>query len=77
MSKHTTTLLVDGLTCKHCVASVEEEVGEVENVTAVDVELNSGAISKVTVTSTAVLDEDAVRDAVTEAGFTLREIVVE
>lgn len=74
MSTYTAELLVDGLTCKHCVASVEEEVSEVEGVTSVDVELNSGAISKVTVISTSPFDEDAIRDAVTEAGFTLTEM---
>lgn len=76
LSTYTAELLVDGLTCKHCVASVEEEVGEVEGVSTVDVELNSGGTSKVTVVSAAPLDEDAVRDAVTEAGFVLKDLTV-
>ena len=63
MATYTAELLVDGLTCKHCVASVEEEVSEVEGVTTVDVDLKSGGTSKV-----------AVRDAIVEAGFVLKEM---
>lgn len=67
-------LLVEGMTCKHCVASVEEEVGELGGVVNVQVDLNSGAVSEVVVTSTVPLDEEAVRDAVTEAGFVLKDM---
>lgn len=74
MATYTAELLVDGLTCKHCVASVEEEVSEVEGVTTVDVDLKSGGTSKVTVVSTEPLNEDAVRDAIVEAGFVLKEM---
>ena len=74
LATYTAELLVDGLTCKHCVASVEEEVSEVEGVTTVDVDLKSGGTSKVTVVSTEPLNEDAVRDAIVEAGFVLKEM---
>ena len=30
----TTTLKIDGMTCGHCVSSVQEEIGELEGVTA-------------------------------------------
>ena len=58
---------VEGMTCGHCVASVREEVAAVAGVSAVDVELASG---RVTVTGQAV-DDDAIRAAVTEAGYEL------
>lgn len=65
---HTQSWTVTGMTCGHCVASVREEVGEVAGVEEVDVDLPTGLL---TVTSAAPLDEDAVRAAVTEAGYAL------
>ena len=59
------TYTVEGMTCSHCVLSVREEVSEVEGVEAVDVDLASG---RLTVTGADVSD-DAVRDAVGEAGY--------
>ncbi|MFL6155172.1 MAG: heavy-metal-associated domain-containing protein [Marmoricola sp.] len=56
------------MTCGHCVASVTEEVSEIDGVTGVDVVLETGAV---TITSTEPLDEAAVRAAVVEAGYTL------
>jgi copper chaperone CopZ len=59
------------MTCSHCVAAVTEEVGRLDGVSAVDVDLNAGGDSQVTVTSVAPLPMQAVRDAVDEAGYTL------
>ena len=59
------------MTCAHCVAAVTEEVSALDGVSAVDVDLNAGGDSRVTVTSTDPLPLDAVRDAVDEAGYTL------
>ena len=70
----TTELYVDGLTCGHCVASVTEEVSEVPGVKNVEVILNSGGTSRVTVVSDVLLDDEALRDAVSEAGYVLKEI---
>lgn len=56
---------VEGMTCSHCVSSVREEVSEVPGVQAVDVDLASG---RLTVTGSG-LDDDAVREAVAEAGY--------
>jgi copper chaperone len=62
------TYTVTGMTCEHCVASVTEEIGEIDGVRAVRVDLATG---KVDVTSDQPLSADAVRDAVTEAGYQL------
>ena len=62
----TRTFTVTGMTCGHCVASVTEEVQEVPGVDAVDVVLETGAL---TVTSSQPLDEGALRAAVEEAGY--------
>jgi copper chaperone len=60
------TYTVTGMTCRHCVASVTEEIGEIAGVTGVDVDLDSGAV---TVTSESEITDDAVRAAVHEAGY--------
>ena len=64
----TNTWTVTGMTCGHCVASVTEEVTEIDGVESVDVDLATGAV---TVTSAEPLEDDAVRAAVEEAGYQL------
>lgn len=70
----TKTLDVAGLTCQHCVASVTEEVQEIPGVKSVDVNLKPGDVSKVTVVSEGELPDEALRDAIAEAGYELKEI---
>jgi len=65
MPATTRTYAVIGMTCAHCVRSVEDEVGAVPGVERVDVDLASGALA---VTGTDVADE-AVHAAVAEAGY--------
>lgn len=62
----TLTVTVSGMTCGHCASSVREEVGQIADVTAVDVELSSG---KVTINSDGAIELDAVEKAVEEAGY--------
>jgi copper chaperone len=62
----TTRYAVKGMTCGHCVSAVSAEVGRIDGVTAVEVDLATGSV---TVTSEAVLDDTAVREAVDEAGY--------
>ena len=62
----TTRYAVKGMTCEHCVSAVSTEVGRIEGVSGVDVDLATGAV---TVTSTNTLDDAAVREAVDEAGY--------
>lgn len=71
MSTTTQEYQVTGLTCGHCVASVKEELGELAGVTSVEVELNNGGVSLVTVESAASLITDEVRAAIDEAGYEL------
>lgn len=65
----TETLLVEGMTCEHCVMSVTEELSEVDGVTGVDVRLVPGGSSEVTVSSAAPVDADVLHAAVAEAGY--------
>jgi copper chaperone len=62
------TWTVSGMTCEHCVASVTEEVAELPGVRRVDVVLESGAL---TVDAEPPLADEAVREAVEEAGYRL------
>ncbi|MCT1478750.1 MULTISPECIES: heavy-metal-associated domain-containing protein [unclassified Microbacterium] len=63
--------LVEGMTCSHCVRSVTEEVSAIDGVSGVEVDLHPGGVSTVTVSSTAPVDAERVREAVEEAGYSL------
>ncbi|HOB58318.1 MAG TPA: heavy metal-associated domain-containing protein [Rhodoglobus sp.] len=63
--------LVTGMTCSHCVSSVTEEVSAIDGVDGVNISLNVGGASRVTVVSAKPVSPDAVRAAVTEAGYAL------
>ena len=57
--------VVSGMTCDHCVLSVDEEVSEVAGVDSVEVDLATGRLR---VTGAGFTDE-AVKDAVADAGY--------
>ena len=59
---------VEGMTCGHCAHAVTEEVGALDGVTAVVVDLVPEGVSTVTVESDSDVSADAVRDALVEAG---------
>jgi copper chaperone CopZ len=71
MTTTTTTLHVTGMTCGHCVKAVTEELGAVDGVDSVAVELVAGGTSAVTVVSTSPVSAEALRAAVDEAGYEL------
>jgi copper chaperone len=62
----TATYTVSGMTCGHCVSAVSSEIGQLDGVTDIQVDLASGAV---TVTSEQPLDDAAVAAAVDEAGY--------
>jgi copper chaperone len=62
----TQTYTVTGMTCGHCVNSVSTEIGKLDGVSDVQVDLASGTV---TVTSQQPLDDAAVHAAVDEAGY--------
>ena len=69
MATVSTTVNVSGMTCGHCVSSVSEELETLAGVEKVDVDLNSGGISTVTITSTDPLSTSEIGEAVAEAGY--------
>jgi copper chaperone CopZ len=58
--------IVTGMVCQHCVSAVTEEVGAIENVTDVQVDLTTG---RVRITSNGPVDAAAVSAAIGEAGY--------
>lgn len=66
---NTELLLVEGMTCDHCVMSVTEELSELDGVSDVAVQLVPGGRSEVTVTSDGPVATEAMQDAVAEAGY--------
>ncbi len=65
----TSTYTVTGMTCGHCVNAVQTEVGKLEGVTDVAVDLSSG---QVTVVAESTPDPAALQEAVEEAGYEVR-----
>lgn len=65
----TKNYLVEGMTCEHCVASVEEEITEVDGTQGVDVDLASGTVA---VTGEGFSDE-AIVAAIEEAGYQVKQ----
>jgi copper chaperone len=65
MSTATETYTVTGMTCGHCVSAVSEEIGRVDGVERVDVDLSTGLV---TVTGGGFADQQ-VAAAVEEAGY--------
>jgi copper chaperone len=64
----TSTYLVQGMHCGHCVTSVTEEVRTIPGVSDVQVDLGSGEL---VITSDTAIPTQAVEAAVDEAGYTL------
>ncbi len=62
----TQTLTVTGMTCEHCVRSVQEEVGAIQGVQRVEVDLSTGAVA---VHSDRPVEDAEIEAAVREAGY--------
>ncbi len=69
---HVYKLYVDGLACPFCAYGVEKKVGGLDGVEKVDIDIDGGLVA-VILAAGATLDEAAARQAVDEAGFTLRK----
>jgi copper chaperone len=61
---------VTGMVCEHCVNAVTDELGAIQGVTDVHVDLAAG---RVRITSNGPLDSAAVRAAIDEAGYELAD----
>ena len=66
MAAETIELKVDGMTCQNCARHVKEALLAVPDVTQVEVDLKAGLVR----VQGRTLAADALRRAVTEAGYT-------
>ncbi len=64
-------LRVDGLACPFCAYGIEKQLGKLDGVARIDVDIENGAVT-VRLNEGATLDEAAATAAVGRAGFTLR-----
>lgn len=65
------TLKIEGMMCMHCVAHVKAALEKLEGVSNVDVNLNEG---NATIETTDQVKDDALKQAITDAGYELSEI---
>lgn len=65
---------VDGASCPFCAFGLEKRLGHLEGVANVKIEMKAGK-AIVTLREGATVSEQALRQAVEEAGFTPREIL--
>lgn len=61
-----TSVTVQGMTCGHCVNAVESELAEIDGVTSVRADLETGVVA---ISSDAAVDAAAIAAAVDEAGY--------
>ncbi|MFJ8692642.1 heavy-metal-associated domain-containing protein [Streptomyces roseolilacinus] len=64
----TTVYNVSGMTCGHCKATLTKEIGALDGVLAVDVDLESGQVA---VTSSGEPDDALLAKVVDDAGYEL------
>ncbi len=64
---------VDGASCPFCAFGLEKRLGHLEGVSDVRLEMKAGKVI-ITLQKGATVSEQALRQAVEEAGFTPREI---
>jgi copper chaperone len=71
MSMTTAEFQVSGMSCGHCEVAVRGEVSGIAGVESIEV---SAATGRLLVTSTAALPDQAVLDAVDEAGYSATRV---
>lgn len=65
---HLTVYAVAGMTCGHCKTTLTREIGALDNVLAVDVDVDAGRVS---VTTGSAPDDALIASTVDEAGYEL------
>jgi len=69
---HVYKLYVDGLACPFCAYGVEKMVGGLDGVKSIDIDIDEGVVN-VTMKDNAKLDQEIAKQAVDDAGFSLRK----
>jgi copper chaperone len=65
-----TVITVSGMTCEHCVAAVEKEIGSLPGVARVEVGLDTGTVR---IAGDPLPGISALRDAVIAAGYEMAD----
>jgi copper chaperone len=65
-----TVISVSGMTCEHCVAAIEKEIGSLPGVTQVQVGLDTGTVR---IAGNPLPSNLALRDAVISAGYQMAD----
>ena len=65
------TLEVNGLGCPFCVYGIEKQLSRIDGVESISTDIKSGTVI-VTVQAGVVLDEADAKQAIEDAGFTMR-----
>ncbi len=65
------TLKADGLACPFCAYGIEKQLSRIDGVESISTDIKSGTVI-VTMQAGVVLDEAQARQAVENAGFTMR-----
>jgi copper chaperone CopZ len=60
---------VTGLSCSGCVNSLTNQLNELDAISDVEIDLVSGAASRLTITLTTPVEDSVVQTAITEAGY--------
>jgi len=68
----TYTLTADGLACPFCAYGIEKQLGKIDGVETVTTDISSGTVI-VVMAEGGVLERQDAENAVTKAGFTLRD----
>lgn len=63
----TETLIVQGMSCNHCVNSIEKSVGNLKGISSVKVNLNSGEVA--VDFDNAITTLDQIKETIEEQGY--------
>jgi copper chaperone CopZ len=66
----TQNLLIEGMTCSHCVNSVTKAVSALPGVESVEIDLVPDGRSSLTVTGDDAVSDESIAGAVVDAGYT-------
>ncbi len=65
------TIQVDGLSCPFCAYGIEKQLSSIDGVDSVVVNISNGQVN-INMQQNALLDKERTRQAVSDAGFSLR-----
>ena len=71
---HEVSYAVSGLSCSSCVDAITKKLAALQGVEGVRIELVSGGLSTVAVSSVRPIDDEQIREAIDDAGFDVVDV---